>query len=171
MGQVGPNDARGSSVKVTYYLGIDPGLGGAVGVLDEDGQFVCVHDMPTCAATTGRRQLDAGGLASILKQYIGHVTVERVHARPGEGATGAFSFGHSFGGIVGVLEALGIPYELANPQTWKHVMAIPRGATKEASIAAARRLLPTACDHLTRKKDDGRAEALLLAEFGRRRCR
>ncbi|MGL1833044.1 hypothetical protein ACKVEX_05490 [Rhodocyclaceae bacterium SMB388] len=156
-------------MKVPFYLGIDPGVGGAVGVLDQWGTFVGVFDMPTTASTTGRRQLDAASLAEILKRYPGYATLERVHARPGEGAVGAFSFGQTFGGIVGVLEALGFPYELASPAGWKRGMAIPPGADKEASISAARRLLPTAAEHLMRKRDDGRAEALLLAEFGRRR--
>lgn len=154
----------------TYYLGIDPGLGGAIGAINPAGGFTAVHDMPTTTSTTGRRQLDAAGLAEILRGYnCAFVIVERVHARPGEGAVGAFGFGQTFGGIVGVLETLGMPYELAQPATWKRAMAIPPGAPKDASIATARRLMPDAAEHLTRKKDDGRAEALLLAEYGRRR--
>ncbi len=151
-------------MKPAFCIGIDPGLSGAVGVLDAGGAFVATHDMPTAISTTGRRHLDPAGLAAILRQYPdAFALVERVGARPGEGATGAFSFGHTFGGILGVLGALGIPHDLIQPAVWKRKAGIPPGAPKGASIAQALRLLPAAQPYLTRAKDDGRAEALLLA--------
>lgn len=146
------------------FIGIDPGLLGAVGVLDSGGRFLAVHDMPTSTSTTGRRQLDPAGLAAILRRYsAAFALVERVGARPGEGATGAFSFGQTFGGIVATLATLGIPHDLIQPAVWKRKAGIPAGSPKGASIAAALRLLPEAQPHLTRIKDDGRAEALLIA--------
>lgn len=148
--------------------GIDPGLAGAVGFIDDCGEFVAVYDMPTLPTTTGRRQIDAAALADILRQHAPVFTlVERVGARPGEGPTGAFSFGHSFGSITAVLAALGLPHDLVQPATWKRRAGIPPGADKAASVAVCKRLLPSAADHLTRVKDDGRAEALLLALHGR----
>lgn len=148
--------------------GIDPGLSGAVGFITEAGEFVAVHDMPNLPATTGRRQIDAAALAGILRQHAPAFTlVERVGARPGEGPTGAFSFGHSFGSITAVLAALGLAHDLVQPAVWKRRAGIPPGADKAASIAVCKRLLPSAADHLTRVKDDGRAEALLLALHGR----
>ena len=148
--------------------GIDPGLAGAVGFIDDEGGFVAVYDMPVLPTTTGRRQIDAAALADILRQHAPVFTlVERVGARPGEGPTGAFSFGHSFGSITAVLAALGLPHDLVQPATWKRRAGIPPGAGKAASVAVCKRLLPGAADHLTRVKDDGRAEALLLALHGR----
>jgi len=35
------------------FAGIDPGIGGAVGLVREDGAFAAVHDMPTLPTTTG----------------------------------------------------------------------------------------------------------------------
>ena len=153
---------------MSALCGIDPGLSGAVGFIDGEGGFLAAHDMPTLPTTTGRRQIDAAALADILRQHQPLFTlVERVGARPGEGAVGAFSFGHSFGTITAVLAALGLPYDLVQPAVWKRKAGIPAGADKAASVAVCKRLLPSAAAHLTRVKDDGRAESLLLALHGR----
>lgn len=146
------------------YAGIDPGIAGAVGLVHEDGSFAAVVDMPTLTTTTGRRQIDLAALAAILREHgPTFVLVERVGSRPGEGAVGAFAFGLSYGGILGVLAALAMPHDVIQPATWKRHAGIPPGADKRVSIATAKRLLPTAVPHLTRVKDDGRAESLLLA--------
>lgn len=63
------------------FCGIDPGLSGAVGFVDEAGTFAAVHDMPTLPTSTGRRQLDPAALAEILRRYSPAFTlVERVPA-------------------------------------------------------------------------------------------
>lgn len=152
------------------FAGIDPGLAGAVGLIDDSGEFVAVHDTPVLLTTTGRKALDAHALAEILRQH-GPVfaLVERVGPRPGEGAAGGFSFGFSFGAILGVLGALGLPHALIQPAVWKRRAGIPPRSDKRASILAAKRILPGAAQHLARVKDDGRAEALLLAIQARQR--
>lgn len=76
---------------------------------------------------------------------------------------GAFGFGHTFGGIVAVLATLGTRHDVIQPSTWKRRAGLPPGADKRASVSCAKRLLPDAAPFLTRIKDDGRAEALLLA--------
>ena len=146
------------------YLGIDPGVGGAIGAINADGGFHSVHDMPTTATTTGRRQIDPAALAEMLRQHgPAFVLVERVGPRPGEGAVGAFAFGQTYGGILAVLAALALPHDVIQPASWKRRAGIPPGSDKRASVATAKRLLPEAAPHLTRVKDDGRAESLLLA--------
>lgn len=146
------------------YAGIDPGVTGAIGLVYGDGSFAAVADMPTLVQTTGRRLVDAGALAHILReQGPTFVLVERVGPRPGEAASGAFSFGHTYGAILAVLATLGIAHDVVQPAVWKRKAGIPPGADKVASITTAKRLLPAAAPHLARVKDDGRAEALLLA--------
>ena len=153
---------------MSLICGIDPGLSGAVGFITQAGDFVGVYDMPVLPATTGRRQIDAAELADLLREHAPVFTmVERVGPRPGEGATGAFSFGHTFGSITAVLAALSLAHDLVQPAVWKRRAGIPPGADKGASIAVCKRLLPGASSQLTRAKDDGRAEALLLALHGR----
>ena len=146
------------------FAGIDPGIAGAVGLVDHAGRFAGVEDMPVLPTTTGRKQIDPAGLAAILRQHQpAFVLVERVGPRPGEGAVGGFGFGHSFGCILGVLGALELPHDLIQPAVWKRRAGIPAGSDKAVSVATAKRTLPHAAAHLTRVKDDGRAEALLLA--------
>lgn len=149
-------------------IGVDPGLTGAVCVLDAAGELVELADMPTLPTTTGRREINAAALADLLRKYPGAPAfVERVGARPGEGAVGAFSFGHGFGTVLAVLATLSHPTRLVQPAVWKRWAAIPPGADKQAAIGVAARMVPTASSHLTLKKHHGRADAVLLAEYGR----
>ena len=72
-----------------------------------------------------------------------------------------------------MLTALGIPYQLTRAKTWGKVMhqGIEHKDPKARSIEAARRLWPGQSLLRTPRcttPDDGIAEALLLAEFGRR---
>ena len=80
-----------------------------------------------------------------------------------------FSFGQNFGWIMGALEAFRIRYELVLPQTWKKEFGI---SGKNESIDVCRRIFPDVSLRRTercRKEHDGMAEALLMAEYARRR--
>lgn len=147
------------------FVGIDPGLTGAIAFVDGAGKFERVADMPTLTNTIGRRSINFNALAKELFYFPAFVLVERVGPRPGEGAVGAFSFGYGFGGICGVLSAMCLSHGLIQPAAWKRKAGIPAGAPKEASVEAALRLYPKAAPYLTRAKDHGRAEAILLAHL------
>ncbi len=92
--------------------------------------------------------------------------IEKVSARPGEAPSGAFSFGFSSGCISGVLGALRVPVTTVSPVTWKKSMGL--GADKDLSRSRALELFPSVANRLSRKLDHDRAEALLMAEWGRR---
>lgn len=73
-----------------------------------------------------------------------------------------------------LLTALGISHELIHPKTWQTAMLrdTPGKDTKARSILAAQRLFPTVNLRRTaraKKDDDGLTDALLIAEYGRRR--
>lgn len=151
-------------------VGIDPGLSGALAILDHD-DVLLLEDLPTVQFSDARikHRLDGVGLTAMLKPYAVDVLlaiVEKVAARPGEAPSGAFSFGYSSGVISGVLGALQIPVTTVQPAVWKKVMGL--GSSKDLSRSRALELFPTMADKLARKKDHDRAEALLLAEWGRR---
>lgn len=151
------------------HIGIDPGLTGAIAVLNEAGELVELFDMPTQATTTNRREISASGLATILRKYPGApAAVERVSARPNESATSGFSFGFSQGSILTCLAVLGHPVRLVSPVSWKRWCAIPPGADKQAAIGVAARMVPSAASQLTLKKHDGRADALLIGLYALR---
>jgi len=146
-------------------VGIDPGLTGAVGVLDPDGNYVDVIDIPVMATGAKSRiknQINAAGLSRILEQQEIHVVVlELVNAMPSQGVASMFSLGDSFGTIRGVCGALKLPVELVRPASWKKHFNL--GKDKDLARSLAIRLFPNA--PLDRKKDHGRAEALLLARY------
>ena len=151
-------------------VGIDPGLSGALAILDHD-DVLLLEDLPNVQFSDARikHRLDGVGLTAMLKPYAVDVLlaiVEKVAARPGEAPSGAFSFGYSSGVIAGVLGALQIPITTVQPAVWKKAMGL--GSSKDLSRARALELFPAMADKLTLKKHHDRAEALLMAEWGRR---
>jgi hypothetical protein len=160
------------------YIGIDPGINGAIAALYEDGRCeVC--SVPSFSVD-GKRSFDARGMADVIRGYGAgaRICLESVHAMPGNGAVSMFFFGRGFGIWEGILGALGRKYDLIPPQTWKkaYVELAPikgdkrpraqvKAAAKKNALILARQLFPTLGDSLKREKDDGRAEALLMALF------
>jgi len=151
-------------------LGIDPGLGGAMALLTSEGILVDVADMPVLAdGAAGRRTLNGALLAAQVRAWKPtRAFCELVGPRPGEGAVGAFGFGRSRGIIEGTLGALAIPVEMVAPAWWKRRVGIPPGkvGTKDAARSEAIRRWPGKADLFARVKDDGRAEAALIAVAG-----
>lgn len=178
-------------------LGIDVGVQGGLAAL-ADARFVGVSDLPMRTKSDGKQELDghqfSRQLRDLLAQHPGaRVTVilERVSAMPpksrkdkpivckhcrretgeyekaGMGVTSAFNFGEGFGRLRGILEALDLPVVLVVPHKWKKDTGLT-GTDKDYSRTVAMQCYPTAAALLQRKKDDGRAEALLLARWGDR---
>jgi crossover junction endodeoxyribonuclease RuvC len=90
--------------------------------------------------------------------------VEQVATRPGEGAVGAFSFGKSYGLVLGVLAAHFIKIEHVTPASWKTALKVK--GDKDVSRQRASALFPTYSGLWARVRDDGRAEAALIAYYG-----
>jgi hypothetical protein len=159
------------------YLGIDPGLGGAVGVIAE-GRFIAeefsVFDTPTAivAREKAKRKYLIPAMALLLKSFAGRSDVlavlENVHSFPGQGVSSSFNFGEGKGIWEGILGAFEIPVELVSPQRWKKEIMADQGKAKSAARFKAMALFPSLADQLKLAKHDGRAEALLMAEYGRR---
>jgi crossover junction endodeoxyribonuclease RuvC len=153
-----------------YSIGIDPGLSGAIAIISTES--LKIFDMPTMTVERNgkaKRQVSASELAEMLYLYSGrdcHVYCERVSAMAGQGVTSVFSFGRSFGMIEGILAAFKMPVTFVPPATW--VKAVGRGQGKDASRARAMELFPSDQDQFKRVKDDGRADAALIAYWGSR---
>lgn len=160
------------------YLGIDPGLDGALAAITVFGppinsHFVDIFDTPTVSvARTGgkyKREYDIAAMQKRLVEIGGtYAVIEKVHAMPGQGVTSMFSMGYGCGLWEGLLAGLGIPYTRVAPQTWQKTMLRDEGKGKDASRLQAQRLFPARAELFARKKDDGRADAVMLAEYGRR---
>jgi crossover junction endodeoxyribonuclease RuvC len=146
-------------------IGIDPGMDGALAVVDADGHLEALEDMPTVATRQGKRQVNIPELAHLLRHHGRDATVklEQVGARPGQGVTSMFNFGMGYGAVQGVIQTLGLPMTLVTPTAWKRAAGI-QGTDKDYARTRALQLYPDA--DLARKKDIGRADALLIARYG-----
>lgn len=141
-------------------IGIDPGAKGALAVIWEFGGIEVIPFSREAYLDTIRQ----------CPPMECQCCLERVGAMPGQGVTSMFHFGENFGYIQGILEAYRISYELVTPQKWKKEFQIT--GDKNSSIAVCRRLFPGVNLRRTdrcRKDSDGMAEALLMAEYSRRR--
>ena len=146
------------------YIGIDPGKNGGIAVMSSDIINVYTFSEETLIEELGliSRCIKAGESAKCV--------LEKVNAMPGQGVVSMFNFGQNYGFIQGVLKAYGIPYELVSPQKWKKEFSVT--SDKNTSIEVAKRLFPGVNLKATErcKKDhDGMAEALLIAEYCRRK--
>lgn len=151
-------------------VGIDPGLSGAMAAVTQDG-LMAVTDLPVIAKGKGagkvKNEINPAGLVAMLREWVTFrddvlVVVERVSSMPGQGVASMMSLGDTVGCIRGVVAARGMPIEWVTPQRWKKHFGLP--ADKEYARARAIQLYPEA--PLTRKKDHGRAEAILIARYG-----
>ncbi|MBR6511158.1 MAG: hypothetical protein IKT51_02825 [Phascolarctobacterium sp.] len=143
------------------YIGIDPGKSGAYAVIYPNAIVCEVWD--EASFIEEMKNVD-------LNEEEVKACVEHVWALPRESAKASFSFGHYKGFIEGVLQTLGIPYELVTPQKWKKEFSLT--SDKAKSVEVCRKLFPSVNLLATprcRKAHDGMAEALLMAEYARRR--
>ena len=141
------------------YIGVDPGKNGGIAIIDSDGVIAFPF-------SEERLLIELDGIA---QEYECICYLEHVHAMPKQGVSSTFNFGMNFGFIQGVLKAYEIPYELVTPQKWKKEFSCT--SDKNTSIEVCKRLFPgvnlKATDRC-KKDHDGIAEALLIAEYGRR---
>lgn len=169
------------------YIGIDVGAEGFVSVID-NGEFRFCSIKDSDNLTLSKFLLD-----ETLGQSVAVVIIEDVHAIYGSSAEGTFNFGYIKGFLVGLLVAHKIPYTLVQPKEWqgeiwtnadmvvshkkvkcKNGKEINRKETetKATSINAAQRLFPSVDfrrNEECRKIDDNKVDALLMAEYGRRK--
>lgn len=147
-------------------LGIDPGLSGAISLYD--GNELLIWDMPTLEMMVNgkkRNRLDIVRLKNILLEHkADHAFIERVNAQPSNGAASAFAYGYGVGAIDAVVQCCGIPFTHITPMKWKKDMQCPK--EKDGARMRASQLLPQFAHNWSRKKDDGRAEASLIALWG-----
>ena len=155
---------------VVSYMGVDPGLSGAIAIFTPDPLNIVVFDMPVFKITVGKsakRKIDLYGLAHIIDHYSGGVksaTIEEVSSSPQMGVVSAFTFGYASGAVQSAIAANFIPMNLVTPAKWKRDLKL--SSDKDASRRLASQLFPTFSKLWSRAMDDGRAEAVLLAYYG-----
>lgn len=170
---------RSPRAAMIRLVGIDPGLDGALAVVDlhHDGQLphlLSVTPTPTLAYQTRkkqrRRDYDVPAMERLVRMAgsspaatVGGVYLERQGARPGQGVTSTFSTGMGFGLWRGLVIGAGLPLVTVQPQIWRRACGLAKG--KAASLRVAIERFPTQFPAQLRRHD-GAADAVLLAYFG-----
>lgn len=148
-------------------IGIDPGYTGAIAFLEPDTMRLDVRDMPLGKSTTGKDELDLHALGSLLSvpdHFRTVVFLEKVHAMPKQGSSSTFRFGECFGALRMAVVGHGHEDRYVTPQAWKKRFRLSQDKGVSRSYAKSR--FPAYADLFARVKDDGRAEAALIALFG-----
>lgn len=161
------------TMRLTF--GVDPGLTGAIATLI-DGEPGPYLDMPTMDVGEGN-EVDARALVLFIReQRAAHpgahieAVMERIHARPMrdqagkalEGGKARHSLAEGYGQLKAAIRVLGVPLTLVQPSVWKRSLRL-LGQSKDAARVLAITRFPKAKSFLGRKKDGGRADALLMA--------
>lgn len=173
-------NAKPNPREVVFYLGIDPGAGGAIACICDNQNMPKTHPFQWIEDYPG----DEVAAANIIRNFLYHASggpsavvaaLEKVHSMPREGVSSAFKFGTSYGIWRGILASFEIPFMQPTPQAWQK--GIPeRGVgdkkkAKTAIVTYASQLFPSAAPLLRGPKGgikDGRADALMIAEWRRR---
>lgn len=132
-------------------------------MIDHNGKYQSCGDMLNNGKHILSRYVHAEISQAIDRQDIQGV-IESVHSMPGQGVSSSFKFGIAFGMAIAIMERINCPWMLVTPQKWKKELGLT--SDKDLSLNMARELWPEA--PLARKMDNGRAEALLMAEWLRR---
>ncbi len=148
-------------------ISIDPGISGAVAVFKLTGELKTVFDMPVVSKTSGKgNQISAKLLNDSISNHawVTQAVIERVGAMPGQGVTSMFGFGRSLGVIEGICAGQTIPVEWVTPQAWKKHFGLI-GKDKDAARTLVIEKFPQYSELFKRKKDVGRADAVLIGLF------
>lgn len=166
-------------------LGIDPGLQGGWAVISQTGELLYCGCMPvtTHPAAPDKRIIDAAALAQTITMAQPTIAfIEAVHSRPRQ--AGAFAFGLGVGVVLGSLSICGVPCRQVSPAAWKSTYGLRMSAAlspppddpgaqakaykamKDEARRVASSLFPDWAEAFAKVKDDGVAEAALIALHG-----
>ncbi len=145
-------------------MGIDPGASGAIAVIRNN--IPEVIDMPVgniLVGKTARKRISPELLGYELRGFmpVDVAYVEEVAAMPRQGVSSVFTFGQAHGMVLGALAYAGIRTVRIRPQLWQQTIKA-KGDPRPRALE----LFPSMAGELKRKRDEGRADALLIAAAG-----
>lgn len=139
------------------WIGIDPGQSGGIAVIEETSSGVLVTSQKLDAT-----EADVSAFLDVFAVRAKFCVIEKVGATPQMGVCSAFTFGKSFGFLIGILTAHKIPFDFVTPQKWQKSLGCLTKGDKNVSKSAAQRLFPSV------RFTHANADATLLAEYCRR---
>jgi hypothetical protein len=167
------------------YIGIDPGSTGAIAVIN--GPNVTIFDIPHVEVKRNgkvRRRVDVVALCRLARSLAavgaGRVLVEDLWIAGGDNPSSAEGLIRCAAYCEAAFVAAGFDVSTVPPQTWKAAYGIAGAGMIEADRGKRRALLKTRArekamqlfpaheKEFARVKDADKAEATLIADFGRR---
>lgn len=158
------------------HIAIDPGVTGAIAWYDPDLAYLRTEHLPTkwkMVNKKRRQSVDLMTLWAMLRPWIAAPTnaceyqyiIEEPHGMPGAGAVSQFNFGATCGALWLMMDLLAAPKVSVrlNPSVWKRAMGCP--SDKNRTRALAMDVFPQHKDQFAQGRDDGRAEAALMAYY------
>ncbi len=143
-------------------IGIDPGKSGGIAWITEKG--IAVESMPDTILDLWELINDiVSDIPMIYRQTECIAYLEQVHSSPQMGVKSSFTFGNGFGHLEMALTAANVPFQRIRPQDWQKTLGCLSGGNKNVTKQRAQELFPSL--KITHK----RADACLIAEFGRRK--
>ncbi|KAK9082023.1 hypothetical protein Syun_031005 [Stephania yunnanensis] len=162
-------------------IGIDPDVSGALALLktthhhnsSSSSSSAQVFDTPHLQVLVGKRvrkRLDAKSMVQLLRTLDAppgtSAFIEQSIPFPQDGKQGWWCGGFGYGLWIGILVASGFTVVPVPSSIWKrHFELCGSRSLKDESRNAACSLFPSMASLLKRKKDHGRAEALLIAAY------
>lgn len=170
-------DVCSSNEGSDWVIGVDPDVSGALALLktDDSGCSAQVFDSPHVIVPVGkrtRRRLDAKSIVQLLQSFDapnGTIAyIEQSIPYPQDGKQGWWSGGFCYGLWIGALVASGFSVVPVPSLLWKNAFKLSGSrSSKDDSRELASIFFPSTSSLLRRKKDHGRAEALLIAAYGK----
>lgn len=149
-------------------MACDPGAKGALAFFHPEHGTLELIDTPTVEVKRGQRtktEISPQMLAALIRARKPDIAIiEVVGAMPGQGVSSMFQFGRGVGMLEGCLAALEIPVTYISPQGWQKAVNARSG--KDGNRQRAAEIFPAYAHMFARKKDDGRADAALMAWWG-----
>lgn len=169
--------------------GGDPGVTGGIALLRVGKDYVVsgveLFKMPVSPYQVENKDGTIGNRNEVDYLSLGHLFKEISKVEPGMfqflnfflerpepwglSAYSALSLGSSYSAIHQASLDHGWTVQCFRPKDWKAEMGIPPKSKKKVSVALANELFPQMFYNLDKATTDGVAEALLIAECGRRR--
>lgn len=155
------------------FLGIDPGLNGAIAVITEDNDLFC-EITPTMKAKGAKTQYLVTEMVKIIdyyrRKYELSACIEKSQAMPLQGLSSTFKTGYGGGLWEGIIATFMIQYVIVAPRRWQKAVFtdVNTKDTKQASAIMAQRNFPNYDFKRTercKKIHDGMTDATNIAFY------
>lgn len=150
-------------------LGIDPGLSGAICLLNTETQETVFLNGYKVKKSNGKNEFDLPIIIDFFKNnQIDKCIIEKAQAMPGQGVSSMFTIGLNYGKLYAILSCFNIPFIEISPRKWINHYKF-QSYTKEDGYLYCTKMYPSVCSQFKGPKGgllDGKVDAFLIAKYG-----